>query len=167
MPPAAARGSKGLVDKVGTAQSVGDDSPDARWITIAFTWDGLRALGLDEASLSSFPDEFKQGMAARAEILGITGANHPDNWLGDLANPALHAIAILFARDETERRAMQKRTRKLPGAAFLASSFSPHWISPPFLHTTIRTSTSAIVIASRTPLSRGLARSLRLVRRLH
>ena len=47
---------EGMVDKVGPAQSVGADSPDARWITIAFTWNGLRALGLDEASLSSFPD---------------------------------------------------------------------------------------------------------------
>jgi hypothetical protein len=40
---------EGMVDKVGTAQSVGAHSPDARWITIAFTWNGLRALGLDEA----------------------------------------------------------------------------------------------------------------------
>ena len=28
---------------------------DRRWVTIAFTWNGLRALGLDEASLASFP----------------------------------------------------------------------------------------------------------------
>jgi deferrochelatase/peroxidase EfeB len=42
-------------------------------------------------------------MAARAEILGTTGANHPDHWLGGLASPELHAIAILFARDVAER----------------------------------------------------------------
>ena len=94
---------EGMVDKVGTAQSVGADSPDARWITIAFTWNGLRALGLDDASLSSFPDEFKQGMVDRAQMLGLTGANHPDKWIGELANPSLHAIAILFARDDAER----------------------------------------------------------------
>ena len=46
---------------------------DKRWVTVAFTWNGLRALGLDEASLSSFPDEFKQGMAARAEALAAQG----------------------------------------------------------------------------------------------
>ncbi len=46
---------------------------DKRWVTAAFTWNGLRALGLDEASLASFPEEFKQGMAARAETLGDTG----------------------------------------------------------------------------------------------
>ena len=76
---------------------------DKRWVTLAFTWNGLKALGVDEASLATFPEEFKQGMPARAEMLGDTGANHPDNWVGGLASPDLHAIAILFARDEAER----------------------------------------------------------------
>jgi Dyp-type peroxidase family len=76
---------------------------DKRWVTVAFTLNGLRALGLTEASLSSFPEEFKQGMPARAEMLGDTGVNAPDHWVGGLASPDLHAIAILFARDEPER----------------------------------------------------------------
>ena len=76
---------------------------DKRWVTVAFTWNGLKALGVDETSLATFPEEFKQGMPARADILGDTGANHPDNWVGGLASPDLHAIAILFARDEVER----------------------------------------------------------------
>jgi deferrochelatase/peroxidase EfeB len=102
--PAAGRAwLSGLVDKVGTGQSVGSASPDSRWVTLAFTWSGLRALGVDQASLQTFPEEFRQGMAARAEIVGATGANHPEHWVGDLANPALHAIAILFARDVPER----------------------------------------------------------------
>src|SRR5579871_5885481 len=62
---------------------------DKRWVTVAFTWNGLRALGLDEASLSSFPEEFKQGMAARAEALGDTGVNAPEHWVGGLASPDL------------------------------------------------------------------------------
>ena len=72
-------------------------------MTVAFTWNGLRALGVDEASLATFPEEFKQGMVARAEMLGDTGENHPDHWVGGLASPDLHAIVILFARDEAER----------------------------------------------------------------
>jgi Dyp-type peroxidase family len=75
---------------------------DYRWVSVAFTWNGLRALGVDEASLATFPEEFKQGMVARAEVLGDTGANHPDNWIGGLDSPDLHAIVILFARDEEE-----------------------------------------------------------------
>src|SRR5207302_10585597 len=76
---------------------------DKRWVTVAFTWNGLRALGVDEGSLATFPEEFKQGMVARAEMLGDTGEHHPDNWAGGLASPDLHAIATLFARDAAER----------------------------------------------------------------
>ena len=93
----------GLIDKVGIAKVVGSNLVDSRWVTIGFTWNGLRTLGLDEASLATFPEDFRQGMAARAEILGTTGANHPDRWVGSLASPDLHAIAILFARDVGER----------------------------------------------------------------
>jgi Dyp-type peroxidase family len=42
-------------------------------------------------------------MVARAEVLGDTGANHPDHWVDGLARPDLHAIIILFARDVAER----------------------------------------------------------------
>src|SRR5713101_4938634 len=102
--PAAGRAwLAGLVDKVGTGKSVGDNSPDSRWVTLAFTWNGLRALGLDEVSLATFPEEFRQGMAARAGIVGATGANHPDNWTGGLASPDLHAVIILFARNVADR----------------------------------------------------------------
>ena len=115
----------GLVDKVGTGKSVGSASPDARWVTLAFTWNGLRSLGLEEASLATFPEEFRQGMAARAEILGTTGANHPDRWVGSLASRELHAIAILFARDVAERERCKREHdqyfSKIDGVARLSS----------------------------------------------
>jgi deferrochelatase/peroxidase EfeB len=102
--PAAGRAwLAGLVDKVGTAKGVGSSVVDSRWITIGFTFNGLRALGVAESFLATFPEEFRQGMAARAEILGTTGANHPEHWVGELASQQLHAIAILFARDVAER----------------------------------------------------------------
>ncbi len=94
----------GLIDKVGCGKSAPlAQAPDGRWVTIAFTWSGLRALGVSESSLATFPEEFRQGMAARAEVLGDTGANHPDRWVDGLASPSLHAIVILFARDVAER----------------------------------------------------------------
>src|SRR5262245_9579331 len=93
-----------IIEKAASAADVkASVERDQRWVTVAFTWNGLRALGVDDASLSSFPEEFKQGMAARAEVLGDTGVNHPDHWVGGLASPELHAIAILFARDGAER----------------------------------------------------------------
>jgi Dyp-type peroxidase family len=94
----------GLIDKVGSGKSAPlAEAPDSRWVTIAFTWSGLRALGVNEPSLATFPEEFRQGMAARAEVLGDTGVNHPDRWVDGLAGPGLHAIVILFARDVAER----------------------------------------------------------------
>ena len=89
---------------------------DKRWVTVAFTWNGLRALRLDEPSLATFPEEFKQGMAARAEVLGDTGANAPEHWVGRLASPDLHAIAILFARDSTEHDRCVSEHEKLVAA---------------------------------------------------
>src|SRR4051794_27388966 len=88
----------GLVDKVGTGRSVGSASPDARWVTIAFTCSGLRMLGVSDAELETFPEEFRQGMAARASILGFGGDNDPGQWLGDLASPAVPPIVVFFPR---------------------------------------------------------------------
>ena len=97
---------------------------DKRWVTAAFTWNGLRALGLDEASLELFPEEFKQGMAARADALGDTGLNAPEHWGGGLASPDLHAIVILFARDAAEHERCVSEHGKLlakcPGVEVLS-----------------------------------------------
>jgi len=89
-----------VVESAASAQETMDGTK--RWVTLGFTCNGLRALGVPEQSLATFPTEFREGMAARADILGDTGRNHPDNWVGGLAQPNLHAIAILFARDEAE-----------------------------------------------------------------
>lgn len=94
---------KGLLEKVGTAAGFTANPEFTRWISIAFTWNGLHALGVDDSWLATFPEEFRQGMAARASIVGATGASHPDHWVGGLSSPDLHAIAILFARDVEER----------------------------------------------------------------
>src|SRR5438477_226534 len=76
----------GIIDRVGRGRGVESGGPlDSRWVTVAFTWNGLRALGVEDASLATLPDEFRQGMAARAAILGDAGANHLDRWVGGLA----------------------------------------------------------------------------------
>ena len=105
----------GLIEKVGTAKAVGSNVADARWVTVGFTGNGLRALGLSEESLASFPEEFRQGMAARADILGLTGTNDPERWVGELASPNLHAIVILFARDVAERERCRQEHEKYVG----------------------------------------------------
>jgi len=104
----AAGGRAWLSELLDRVQSAADASrtmdASRRWITLAFTWTGLRALGVDEDALATFPDEFREGMAARADILGDTGAHAPQHWVGGLAGDEVHAIAILFARDDEEHR---------------------------------------------------------------
>ncbi len=73
-----------------------------RWVTLAFTWNGLRALGVPEESLATFPDAFREGMASRASILGDVGPAAPEHWVGGLAGDDLHAIAILFSRTDEQ-----------------------------------------------------------------
>ncbi len=46
-------------------------------VQVAFTHGGLRALGVSEEVLASFPEEFREGMAARAERLGDRGPSAP------------------------------------------------------------------------------------------
>src|SRR5262249_18763303 len=116
----------GIIERVGSGRSVAAGDPlDSRWVTVAFTFNGLRTLGVDGASLATFPEEFRQGMAARSEMLGDTGANHPDHWVGGLASPDLHALVILFARDVAERERCvqehQKYAARFPGVEALSA----------------------------------------------
>ena len=70
------------------------DQVEKQWdpvpINFAFTFPGLRALQLSEPTLASFPEAFKQGMAARAERLGDIGPSAPENWEGVLGLDCVH-----------------------------------------------------------------------------
>lgn len=110
--PEAGRGW--LREIIGTVRSAATvDTSGLSWVTVAFTLNGLKALGLDQASLDSFPQEFRQGMAARAEVLGDTGPNAPEHWVDGTNRDDLHAIAILFARDSHERGRAEIEHEKL------------------------------------------------------
>src|ERR1044071_9166277 len=45
------------------------------WLAVGISYMGLEALGLPEASLQSFPEAFRVGMAARAAQLRDEGVN--------------------------------------------------------------------------------------------
>jgi Dyp-type peroxidase family len=70
------------------------------WLGIAFTFEGLKALGVPQASLDSFPIEFRQGMAARAAILHDFGANAPRNWEYPFGAADMHVALAIYAQDE-------------------------------------------------------------------
>src|SRR5678816_125547 len=55
-------------------------SADNPWLSVGISHAGLKALGLAENSLQSFPEAFREGMAARARQLRDVGINDPKNW---------------------------------------------------------------------------------------
>jgi Dyp-type peroxidase family len=82
------------------------------WLGIAFTFEGLKALGVPQASLDSFPIEFRQGMAARAAILHDVGANAPDNWEQPFGRPYVHVALALYAKDDDSLQQVLALARK-------------------------------------------------------
>src|SRR5215831_19918026 len=72
------------------------------WLGIAFTFEGLKALGVPQASLDSFPIEFRQGMAARAVILHDFGANAPANWEYPFGKPDAHVALAIYAQNNQD-----------------------------------------------------------------
>jgi Dyp-type peroxidase family len=124
-----------LLDNVQSAADVQATTDQSdRWLTVAFTWTGLRALGLPEESLATFPDAFREGMPARAPILGDTGTAAPAHWVGGLAGDDLHAIAILFSRtDEQYARSIAEHDKLLARTDGVRSlSFLDLNATPPF-----------------------------------
>ena len=88
-------------------------------VTVAFSYHGLEALGVPQESLDSFPPEFREGMAARAAILGDAGESGPENWEKPLGTSEVHvAIAVISpeaAALEELARAARRALRELPG----------------------------------------------------
>src|SRR3954451_6258432 len=105
----------GIVD---TGRPSTDPARDA-WITAAFTYHGLEALGVPQASLDSFAPEFRQGMAARAATLGDVGESAPERWEAPLGSPDVHvAIAVLSpdqARHDVAVQKAREALAELPG----------------------------------------------------
>jgi deferrochelatase/peroxidase EfeB len=83
----------------------------AQCCNIAFTADGLSALGIDVSNPGSgFSTEFVQGAIARGNScvtpdydLGDTGESAPANWILSLGTGRVHIIVSLFALDEGAR----------------------------------------------------------------
>lgn len=89
--PTPTSASSGIIrgEPSATASPEGN-AADATPINIAFTYSGLAALKLNDATLASFPVAFKQGMAARALLLHDTGPSAPEHWEGELGLPSVH-----------------------------------------------------------------------------
>ena len=77
------------------------NSPPERSLHVAFTSEGLRALGVAPDVCEQFSSEFVSGMAtdaACARRLGDIGANDPNNWRWGVGERVPHVTVLLYAR---------------------------------------------------------------------
>ena len=87
----------------------GANRPDTCF-NIGLTCEGLRALGTPSASLEMFPNEFVEGMTARALKLGDVGPSAPENWPAPFNEPKrTHLIATIYAENVDQLDEVQKR----------------------------------------------------------
>jgi len=80
-----------------------DVNPDVQAVNVAVTSAGLKKLGVDEATVALFGNEFVDGMtsAHRTRALGDVAENAPQHWdWGGPRTPEVHAMLLLYARDE-------------------------------------------------------------------
>lgn len=89
------------------------------WVSVALTYQGLKALGVPQDSLDSFAWEFRQGVAARAKELGDIGESSPENWEKPLGTPGVHVALVSVAPDAQQLEVALERGRQayreLPG----------------------------------------------------
>ena len=90
--------------------AAGPLDPDRKaWAAVALTFQGLKALGVPQITLGSFPQEFEQGMAARAAELGDTGESAPEHWEPPLGGPDVHLAIYALAPDAASLEADARR----------------------------------------------------------
>jgi Dyp-type peroxidase family len=77
-------------------------------VNIGFTYEGLKALGISQPSLDSFPVAFRVGPRGRAQEVGDVGAHAPEHWEGGLGGPHIHAMALIRT-DSDEGREIATR----------------------------------------------------------
>jgi Dyp-type peroxidase family len=72
-------------------------------VNIGFTHEGLKALGLSQRSLDSFPPAFQAGARGRVQESGDVGRHAPEHWEGGLGSPDIHAMGWIRTDSEEGR----------------------------------------------------------------
>ncbi len=100
--PASGRAWLGkLSDRVTSATRWSEGDKPSSTMNVALSFRGLEALGLPTATLASFPEEFRLGMAERSEILGDVGESAPECWEDALKGDGLHVLVEIHAQTTT------------------------------------------------------------------
>ncbi len=107
-----------IANAVASAAHPSSPAGDA-WLSVALSFQGLKALGVPEDSLNSFPPEFQQGMGARAAELGDIDESSPANWESPLGTSDVHIVVAAVAPNAETLESLIDRARdayeRLPG----------------------------------------------------
>lgn len=113
-----------------------EPKPSDKAIQVAFTCDGLRALGLDEDALRTFDRAFWDGMNApyRQRILGDDGESAPEHWRWGRQEVPVHVLVMLFAQDELALSALAQRIQGGLRGLTVVAHLDTHPFDPPREH---------------------------------
>lgn len=67
-------------------------------LNLALTFEGLRAVGLPQESLATFPAEFQEGMWRRAKALGDVGESSVDHWDEPWKTHRVHILVMMYGK---------------------------------------------------------------------
>ena len=93
-----------LIPLLEPVSSFDPDRPVSLGVGLSFA--GLEAIGVPAESLATFPSEFQQGMAARADYIGDVGESAPENWEAPLGSKDVHLVVAALARDTSLMEAL-------------------------------------------------------------
>ena len=139
----------GMLDKVASVQQARDSiEREQRWVSVAFTWQGLRALGVDEQRTGDVPGRIS-ARHGRARGSAWRYRQKPSRVGGLAASPVRRCTQSPFYS-----RAMLRSASALPASTrrfwqgHRVSKCFHHWIWTAFRHLTTRTIISAIATGS-------------------
>jgi Dyp-type peroxidase family len=86
-------------------------------IQVGFTYAGLERVGVPAEILATFPDDFRGGMAARADALGDRGPSAPEEWEEGLGTGDAHVLVTVWAVDNAHLDAVREELRDVGATA--------------------------------------------------
>ena len=90
---------------------------------LALSHAGLAALGLPRGLRETFPRDFREGMAARAGLIGDVGGDAPEHWEEGLRPGAIHVLVTLSGDDPAALARASARVRRDMAAHGLEPGF--------------------------------------------
>lgn len=88
------------------------DAPDAQFLNVGITFEGLQALGLDATILQEFPNDFTEGPSPI--VMGDYGASAPDQWWHrQFQTSAIHLLVQLSCKNDNARATFTETVREL------------------------------------------------------